>query len=98
MPRSSSICASPLQARMQNKKVTFPKGAAWVDVFLKELMRFPAGMHDDCVDALAWVIILLLYRSAPSRPAPYRNRKVELSVADKVRRLANGTEGTHMRA
>ena len=38
---------------MSMGKVFFPKDAPWIDQFLYELSRFPAGTHDDQVDALS---------------------------------------------
>lgn len=36
-------------------KVFWPEGALWVDEHLNELLRFPAGVKDDRVDADAWL-------------------------------------------
>ena len=40
-------------ARIEAGHVHIPKRAAWLDEFRKELMAFPAGRHDDQVDALS---------------------------------------------
>jgi len=45
--------ARSIQARMSMGKVFFPKDAPWIDQFLYEVSRFPAGTHDDQVDALS---------------------------------------------
>ena len=60
--------ASPLKGRMQLGKVYFDRTAAWFTDCQKELLHFPAGKHDDIVDALAWVVRLTLTSAPPSRP------------------------------
>ena len=52
------VRARPLQGRMQMHSVIFPDQARWLDVVKQELLRFPAGVHDDCVDALSWAVHL----------------------------------------
>lgn len=66
------VRANPLRGRMQLGKVFFDKKAQWYDPMYREMIVFPAGKHDDCVDSLAWAIRLTLSRAAPrdSRPQP----------------------------
>lgn len=64
--------AAPLQARMQQGMVRFVKGASWYDVAVGELLRFPAGTHDDIVDALAWLAHAALVSAAPQPDKPAR--------------------------
>lgn len=47
--------ARPIQGRMKQGMVLFPKGAPWMEQLLYELLRFPNGVYDDQVDALAWI-------------------------------------------
>ncbi len=47
--------ARSIQGLMSLGKVFWPQGALWVDEFLNELLRFPNGVNDDCVDAAAWI-------------------------------------------
>ena len=35
--------------------VFVPTGTDWTDLLVNELLRFPNGVHDDQVDALAWL-------------------------------------------
>jgi predicted phage terminase large subunit-like protein len=49
--------AGPLQGRMQQGMVYFPD-QPWTDTVIHELLRFPGGEHDDCVDAMAWLMRL----------------------------------------
>lgn len=86
--------ANPLKGRMQAGKVYFPDKAPWLHDVYTELLRFPAGKHDDVVDALAWAVRLTLTRSAPKLPEPAKIK----SWKDKL--LTGGSlEGTsHMAA
>jgi predicted phage terminase large subunit-like protein len=51
--KAKQMKARSLQARMQQRKVLFPRGAPWLADLETELLQFPAGVHDDQVDALA---------------------------------------------
>lgn len=64
------VRANPLKGRMQLGKVFFDQHAHWFPVYQKEMLHFPAGKHDDCIDSLAWCIRLTLSRSAP-RPKDF---------------------------
>lgn len=57
--------ARPLQGRMQQGRVVFPEDAAWRGQAETELLRFPAGAHDDVVDALAWAVHLVMGKHPP---------------------------------
>ncbi|MBM7454475.1 putative phage terminase large subunit-like protein [Oceanisphaera litoralis] len=54
------VRARPLQGRMEQGKVFFPRGAVWVEALVAELLSFPLGKHDDQVDMLAWIGQMLL--------------------------------------
>lgn len=45
--------AQSFKGRMAMKKVYFPKGKFWANDIIDELVRFPGGKNDDCVDACA---------------------------------------------
>jgi predicted phage terminase large subunit-like protein len=93
------VRATPLQGRMQQRKVTFPKSGSWVHDVYRELLRFPHGMHADCVDALAWCIRISLNRSAPRKPVVRNLTGKEETVEAKVRRLGGSVSGrSHMEA
>lgn len=49
--------ARGIQGLMQQQQVLFPRPGttSWVDSLTYELKRFPTGVHDDCVDALAYI-------------------------------------------
>lgn len=50
------VRALPLQAWMQSGRVKFPTMQPWMEQARAELLRFDAGVHDDVVDALAWLV------------------------------------------
>lgn len=60
--------ARPLQGRMQQGMVSFSILGEWYDACRAEMLRFPAGVHDDIVDSLAWLIQLVLGRMPPAKP------------------------------
>ena len=77
------VRARPLQGRMQQGKVVFLKEAEWLAQARQELMRFPAGAHDDVVDALAWAVRLTMGKAPPLPEKPFRapSWKDKLDVA-----------------
>ena len=44
---------------MQQGMVYFPQDPIWVGPLIAELLRFPNGVHDDQVDALAWIGLMM---------------------------------------
>lgn len=89
------VRAGPLKGRMQAHKVLFDADAPYFPVMQKELLFFPAGKHDDIVDALAWAIRLLLTRSAPRQQVPKKLK----SWKDKLAQYTGGgVGGSHMAA
>lgn len=53
--RDKELRARPIQGRFKQGKVYIPRGRAWTDAFVTELLRFPNGVKDDQVDATAWL-------------------------------------------
>lgn len=93
-----TVRARPLQARLQNRKVFFPRGQAWVDELWKEFLRFPAGTQDDQVDALAWCAQMLVGKGPPRRPSQEWGR-TEKTVAQKLAEIGvGGGPSSHMAA
>jgi predicted phage terminase large subunit-like protein len=84
--------ARALQGRMQQGKVSFAQGAEWADVVKNEMLRFPAGVHDDCVDSLAWMAQMAVGAEPPHEARP----KGPKSWKDKLR-AGNGAV-SHMAA
>jgi len=85
--------ARPLQGRMQQGRVVFHQHAGWLPQAEQELLRFPAGAHDDVVDALAWAVHLCMGKEPPKAytPPPLPSWKDRLAYLD-------GTDVTHMAA
>ena len=73
--------ARPLQGRMQQGRVIFPEESAWRAQAEQELLRFPAGVHDDVVDALAWAVQLCMGKEPPQAyvPPPLKSWRDRLS-------------------
>jgi len=87
------VRARALQGRMQQGRVLFLE-AEWLHSAKQEMMRFPAGAHDDIVDALAWACNLIVNKSPPT---PDDRVPVTKSWKDKLNNL--GTAGSsHMAA
>jgi len=59
------VRANPLRGQMQAGRVYFDDKAPWFRDLYKEFLHFPAGKHDDQIDAVAWTTRLTLSRSAP---------------------------------
>lgn len=78
--------ARPIQGRMEQGKVLFPRGAIWTETLVSELLSFPMGKHDDQVDCLAWLGQMLLEFGIV-------NQKVvkQKSFRDKLARMARGS-------
>lgn len=87
------VRANPLKGRMQIGKVYFPKNASWFATQQQEMLRFPAGKHDDQVDSLSWCVRLTLTKSAPKMP----EAKKLGSWRDKLK-LLGGDKGGAMAA
>lgn len=84
--------ARALQGRMQQGMVSFNASAEWYDAARLEMLRFPAGAHDDQVDSLSWMTQLAVGREPPAKP----KTKEPSSWRDKL----NGLSGSvsHMAA
>lgn len=62
--------ATPLQALTQQKMVFFPDSPFFADVLLPQFLAFPAGKHDDIVDACSWGAWLISKNIITPRAAP----------------------------
>jgi predicted phage terminase large subunit-like protein len=82
--------ARPLQGRMQQGRVYFLEDAPWRSAAEQEMLRFPAGAHDDVVDALSWATRLCMGKAPPKGPDEVKTA----SWRDKLGTLS-GT-GSHM--
>ncbi len=84
--------ARPLQGRMQQGRVYFLEDAPWRSGAEQEMLRFPAGAHDDVVDALSWATRLCMGKAPPRGPDEVKTT----SWKDKLGSLS--TTGSHMTA
>ena len=67
--------AQPIHARMAMGKIYFPAFAKWWGDARNELLKFPQGLHDDFVDALAYIGMGLMQQRHVTPSAP----KIETS-------------------
>lgn len=82
------VRARPLQGVAQRGLLIFPQGTGWTDVAVHELLRFPGGVNDDIVDALAWLARMFVNVNAPKR----RKIKQPKSWKDKLK-FSNSVSG-----
>jgi phage uncharacterized protein (putative large terminase), C-terminal domain len=57
--RDKMMRARPLQGRMQQGMVLWPHSATWFQAAQNEMLAFPAGKHDDIVDSVSWIYLML---------------------------------------
>jgi predicted phage terminase large subunit-like protein len=88
--QDKELRARSIQGLMEHGKVLWPEGALWVDDFINELLRFPTGVKDDRVDAVAWIGKMIAGRKYIGDPT--RNRKRTKSWKKK---LAGYVKGNH---
>ncbi|HEX04912.1 MAG TPA: hypothetical protein ENH10_07120 [Bacteroidetes bacterium] len=70
--RDKESRARPLQGRMQQGMVLWPKHAVWLDTAVAEMLGFASGgKFDDIVDAFAWIGLML------SEIVPHNKRRVK---------------------
>lgn len=99
--RDKEARARAIQGRMAQGRVLFPRGAPWLEVMMAELLRFPNGTHDDCVDALAWIGLMLQEMTKPFQPRENYNAQYNSGWRKKLRKYvdtARGGSKSHMTA
>src|SRR6056300_116138 len=57
--RDKEARARAIQGRMQQGYVFLPRNEVFTGPLVAELLRFPNGVHDDQVDALAWIGLMM---------------------------------------
>lgn len=81
--------ARSIQARMRAKSVKFDKEADWYPELEDEMMKFPRSRHDDQVDAIAYLGLLIdKFISAPTS-----QEIAEEEYEDEKRQSAFGMDG-----
>jgi predicted phage terminase large subunit-like protein len=75
--------ARSIQGRMQQGLVFFRKNCNITASLQAEMMRFPNGVHDDMVDAIAWIgqILSLMVAPREKKEAPKKSWKDKLDKA-----------------
>jgi predicted phage terminase large subunit-like protein len=84
--RDKQARARPLQGRLQQGMIYFPKHAEFMNEARNELLRFPTGKHDDIVDALAWCFQMLDMFTTQPEVKP----KKKASWKDKLTKYTKG--------
>ena len=69
-----AVRAQSIRGRMALEGLYVPTGASWYPTFRSELLSFPAGKHDDQVDALGLVGQLLDQMVPGQKPRAPRSR------------------------
>ena len=87
--------AHTLQGRMEHRRFWFVEGSPWMKDVQQELSRFPAGRHDDIVDALAWATLLATGKKPKQLPIA---RNQQRSWKDKLNKFGRANGGGHMSA
>lgn len=83
--RDKRVRATPARGWMQHHRIHFPKHQPWVQGVMDELLRFDAGVHDDNVDALAWLVRMAEKMPVITSMREKRNR--EKTTKDKIEDL-----------
>lgn len=60
--------ARPLQGRLQQGMIYFDNTQGWCENLIFEALRFPVGVHDDQVDALAYLVRMVMREDPPKPP------------------------------
>jgi len=76
-----SVRAQSIRGRMAMEGLYVPTHAPWFTDFLLEILSFPAGKHDDQVDALSLIGQMLTHITRPQAVQPRPKLKV-LTVGD----------------
>jgi predicted phage terminase large subunit-like protein len=66
--RDKEARARAIQGRMQQGMVFMPRDENFTGPLIAELLRFPNGVHDDQVDALAWLGLMMTEFAAYKAP------------------------------
>jgi predicted phage terminase large subunit-like protein len=86
--------ARSFQARAAMGKVYLPHGAPWVTDLMAEMMTFPAGKHDDQIDALGLIGRMLDTMVGGRAPAPVETQKSRWDQAFAKRAQTDAASGS----
>jgi len=93
--QEKTVRAKPLQARLQMGKLHL-LNQPWAVSAVQEMLRFPNGVYDDVVDAMAWLSRLALLVSPPRKYA--KAKKKVKSWQDTLKAQGNGSNKSFMAA
>lgn len=81
--------AQSIRGRMQQNRVFFRAGCDITQSLINEMLRFPAGAHDDGVDSMAYIGKMLDQFAAPRKPKakPKKSWKDKLPLSARSGRL-----------
>jgi hypothetical protein len=71
-----AVRAQSIRGRMALEGLYVPAQAHWYSAFRSELLSFPAGKHDDAVDAIGLVGLLLDQMVKGTKPDPKKDRPI----------------------
>ncbi len=79
-----AVRARSMQGRMAMNGLMVPRGATWLPDFIHELLTFPAGKHDDQVDAIGLFGQLLDFAGSgqDEKPKAVVNKEVYQAMPD----------------
>lgn len=93
--RDKQSRARPIQALMKRRQVVFRGGCDEAQYLRNQMMRFPSGVHDDGVDAMAWLgqMIQGMVSVQPERDKPKKSWRDRLGRLGREHRGAIGHMG-----
>ena len=77
----------PAQVRMETGQIYFPVGHPDLEAFEKELLTFPRGTHDDCVDVLSYAAAEVQRFGAPAPLDAELAEQEKQTLVDEQKRL-----------
>lgn len=80
---AKDIRAQAIRGRLSQGKVYFPEYAPWLSPLMSEMLSFPAGKNDDCVDVMSLFGRMLDQMSPAEKPN-------DTEDADLIKRLRRG--------
>jgi predicted phage terminase large subunit-like protein len=82
--RDKEARARAIQGRLQQGKVFMPKDSHFTADLVAEMLRFPNGTHDDQVDALAWIGLMMAEFNTLGTPTGPKQQKSWRDQLDKL--------------
>jgi predicted phage terminase large subunit-like protein len=91
--RDKELRARAIQGRMQQGKVLFPYEESFTKDIVSELLRFPNGVNDDIVDAIAWIGLMMtqfaaFYIAPPPQKSSWRDNLTKFTSKQSRRRTS----------